>query len=369
MNSKTQKVIEEWAEAYRKAETLQYTETIMFMDASRSDKALRVVIRFWGKRPNLARTEVSIEGESESAVMVCDGKMIWEYDKGRNLYMKTVQPSGSLMIQGELGILVHVVGPSLLFNPDPYISLTRGALSLEVVRAEQNKEIIVRRKQPGRTTLTWIDKDDFLPRRYSVFQQVEGELNEVIREKRTGLKVNEPIPASLFSFKLPANAKRYVAPRPETFLLKPGSEAPDVSWLTPDNENVRLSKWRGKPFLLTFWAEWLPNSTKHLHALAKVLKDCQNENHDFAALAVNAWDEVDALSRYQKEHEDTPFVLLRDPVMSQEYSSVYRLFGVRGLPTTYLIGKDGKILKAWIGHDKEYVKEIKEAIQALSSSQ
>ncbi len=369
MNSKTQKVVEEWSEAYRKTETLQYTETITYLAPSNGEKSLHITLRFWGKRPNLSRVEVSVEGANESAVMVSDGKMIWEYDKSRNLYMKTAQPEGALMVQGELGILTYVVGPSLMFHSDPYVSLTRGATSMELAREEKNKEIIVRRRQPGRTTLTWLDSEDFLPRRYSVFQNVEDDLREIVREKRTGLKVNEPIPDSLFTFKLPANAKMYVPPRPETFLLKPGVEVPNASWLTPNGESVPLSKWKGKPYLLTFWAEWLPTSVKHLKALEKLLQEVQEGDHDFAVLAVNAWDDLDALSRYQKEHENTPLTLLRDPVTSQDSSSVYRLFGVRGLPATYLIGKDGKVLKAWIGHDAERIKQIKEAVEALSASQ
>lgn len=369
MNSKTQKVVEAWAEAYRKTETLQYTETITYLDPSGADKPLRIVIRFWGKRPNLARVEVSVAGENESAVMACDGSMIWEYDRNRNLYMKTTQPKGHLMVQGELGVLTHVVGPSLLFHADPYVSLTRGATSLEVVRSEKSKEIVVRRKQPGRATLTWLDGEDYLPRRYSVFQQAEGELREVVREKRADVKVNEAIPNSFFSFKLPAGAKLYSPPRPETFLLKPGTELPDVAWLALNGESVRLSKWRGKAFLLTFWAEWLPNSVKHINSLAKLLQEVHGDENDFAAIAVNAWDETDALSRYRKEHEDTGLSLLRDPVMSPEHSSVYRLLGVRGLPATYLVGKDGKVLKAWIGHDPERMKQIREAVDALLASQ
>ncbi len=367
MNSKTQKVLEAWSEAYKNAETLQYTETINYLRTAHLEKPLQVTLRFWGKRPNLSRVEVSVEGENESAVMVCDGKTIWEYDKKRNLYMKTLQPDGSLMLQGELGVLVHVVGPSLMFLPDPYISLTRGATSLEVVRTEQPKEVLVRRTQKGRKTLTWLNREDMLPRRYSVFDEDDGEYQEIVREKRTGLKLNEPIANSFFAFKLPAGAKLYVPPRPENYLLKPGTEVPNVAFLNSSGESVRLSKWKGKPYLLTFWAEWLPNSTKQLKTITKALNESRDENHEVTVLAVNTWDEVDALTRYQKEHEDSPLVLLRDPTQVHEYSIAYRNFGVRGLPTTYLVGKEGRVLKAWVGFDEEHTKEIKEAIEALSS--
>ena len=86
MNALTQSVLQKWARAYQKVQTLEYVETMTYPSSDRSRKPKQVTLRFWGKRPLLARVEVSVSDANEDAVMICDGKIIWEYYKPRNVY-------------------------------------------------------------------------------------------------------------------------------------------------------------------------------------------------------------------------------------------------------------------------------------------
>ena len=362
MDSETFTLLERMANAYKQAETLQYTETLT-LNPKAGAKATKVVIRFWGKRPNLARVEISTPNPEEDGVLVCDGKTVWEHCPRKNLYMRTAAPNGPLIIQGELGALTQVAGPSLLFYPDPYMSLTRGSVTMTSRPSRNGRETIVTRVlENSRFMVVWVDNRDFLSRRYRMYRIRNGVVEEQMRHERSEIRINDTIPDALFAFAPPKEAKRYTPPSPETLLLKPGTLAPKTECLDRKGKLKTLSGLKGKPTLVAFWAEWLPVSTRALKSLENLVREYKDEVY---FVALNVWDEPDALERYLRENSETPWTLWREPVQSKEASPIYEKFGVRGLPTLYLLDKEGKVLKAWIGFDEDRLGEIRTELGRL----
>jgi len=117
--------------------------------------------------------------------------------------------------------------------------------------------------------------------------------------------------------------------------------APDFTLQRLDGSAVSLSDYRGQLILLHFWATWcVPcrHEMPLLHDLA------QRKLSRFHVLCVN----VDRNNRRAVQSfidEVTPrFQTLLDPA-----GDVRNRYAVRGLPTTYLIGPDGRIIGRLIG--------------------
>ncbi len=149
------------------------------------------------------------------------------------------------------------------------------------------------------------------------------------------------------------------APRAPAGLLKVGSEAPDWTLKSSTGEAVTLSKLRGKVVFLDFWATWCRPCTAAMpkvQALHKKYKD-----RPVTIFGVSVWERSDAAA-YMKQKKYTYPLLLKGDQVANAY-------GVRGIPTLYVIGADGKVLYASTGFgpttEDEVIKHIDKSLREL----
>ena len=120
-----------------------------------------------------------------------------------------------------------------------------------------------------------------------------------------------------------------------------GEPAPAFLLAGLNGQTVALSGYRGKAVLLNFWATWCPDCREELPRL----DDLQKRYHD-AGLEVVAASVDDAGRRavlpYVARTAPSFTVLLADPRTAQAY-------GVRGIPATFLIGPDGRVVERYVG--------------------
>ncbi len=112
-----------------------------------------------------------------------------------------------------------------------------------------------------------------------------------------------------------------------------GHPAPDASLPTLEGGLVTLSKERGHPLVLNFWAVWCPPCRDEMPLLDALAR----QRPDLAVLAVDVGDsaaEVRALMTAQG---------LSLPVALDEHGSVARRYGVQGLPTSFFLDAQGVI--------------------------
>lgn len=134
---------------------------------------------------------------------------------------------------------------------------------------------------------------------------------------------------------------------PPPTLLTPGSAAPDFTAKLGAKRSVRFSEIaKGKALVLTFVALSSDFCRWQLLQLQKERQRFGAAGLEVVAISSGKRDGLQQLQRYQ-EANGLSFSIFPAAVSQEDPP---RLYHVRTFPTTYLIGKDGKILDAWVGY-------------------
>jgi len=146
-------------------------------------------------------------------------------------------------------------------------------------------------------------------------------------------------------------------------LLKAGVPAPDFTAQKAGGGEVKLSDYRGKVVVLDFWATWCPPCQKSMPHLEEVHKALQGQ--DGVILAVCVWDTRQAFDSWLEANKTKyTYQLAFDPAGRGDNSIAGKLYNVSGIPTTYIIDREGKVVEAIVGYS-EGDKRVEEALKKL----
>ena len=130
----------------------------------------------------------------------------------------------------------------------------------------------------------------------------------------------------------------------------------------PDEEGKktwRLSELRGKVVLVNFWATWCPPCRKELPSMERLWR--QFKDQGLVVLGVNVAEDGNAVFAFSNGLE-TPLTF---PLLLDEDGSVTQSWPVQGLPTTYLLDKQGRIAFGAIGGREFDSPAIVEQVRGL----
>ena len=136
---------------------------------------------------------------------------------------------------------------------------------------------------------------------------------------------------------------------------------PQPAWELPLIANgegtVTDSTYLGRVTYVDFWASWCGPCRLSLPALNRLSKEFDAADFGVVAISVDYVDEdaLDFLKRYPVDY----------PVAIDKTGNSGRDFAVAGMPSGYLIGRDGLIRKVHVGFRKGDEAFLKEQIQAL----
>jgi thiol-disulfide isomerase/thioredoxin len=136
------------------------------------------------------------------------------------------------------------------------------------------------------------------------------------------------------------------------------SPAPTLRLKDADDKLVDLAQYKGRVVLVNFWATWCPPCRKEFPSLGRVRKLFKPA--EFEVLAVNVGEDPDTVFSFVG---NTDF-----PVLFDRDSKAMAAWPVKGLPTTLLVDRQGRIAFRAVGgrefDDPEIVAAIKQLIKS-----
>lgn len=120
--------------------------------------------------------------------------------------------------------------------------------------------------------------------------------------------------------------------------LTTGEPAPDFSLPDIDGNTVTLSQLRDKTILIAFWSTWCSRCEEEL----SFLRDQFDQRDDVAVILINQ-DSESKVNLKRIAELRTKFKL-RFPILVDSGLVLWDRFGINALPTSVVIGKNGKIV-------------------------
>jgi thiol-disulfide isomerase/thioredoxin len=117
---------------------------------------------------------------------------------------------------------------------------------------------------------------------------------------------------------------------------------PELILKNLNNKIVNLKTLKGKVVLVNFWASWCPPCVHEMPSMERLQKRMSAK--DFIILGVNM-----AEDRKTVEHFLNSKVQVSFPILFDENGDALKRWGVFAFPTSYVIGKEGKIRYALFG--------------------
>jgi peroxiredoxin len=121
----------------------------------------------------------------------------------------------------------------------------------------------------------------------------------------------------------------------------PRSAPPQFSGSTLDARRLSMTEYRGTVIVLTFWASWCLECRVEMPALERLQREFSSRG--LAIIGVNTRENKEAVRRYAKE------LGLTFPLVFDWDGKINALYGVIGLPTTFVVGRDGRAVAFAIG--------------------
>jgi peroxiredoxin len=141
-----------------------------------------------------------------------------------------------------------------------------------------------------------------------------------------------------------------------------GSAAPDFQLSDLQGREITLAAQRGRVVFVNFWATWCPPCRDEAPSLQRLYDQLGSENFEILAVSIDAPSAQGEVAEFSREFGLT-FPVLLDP-----NKDAHRAYGVTGVPETYMIDPQGRLVERFIGprdwDDPRYVRTVRRLQQA-----
>jgi thiol-disulfide isomerase/thioredoxin len=136
-----------------------------------------------------------------------------------------------------------------------------------------------------------------------------------------------------------------------------GKSAADFALRALDGRRVRLSDFRGKVVIVNFWATWCGPCKVEMPWLVEFYERYRASGLEILGVSVDDGD-PDRVAKFVRARRVSYTILLKDDAVVDAYG------GLRFLPQSFFIGRDGKIIKRTYGIQakREFEADVTDAL-------
>ena len=287
----------------------------------------------------------------------------------QGLLVGTLVCDGRSVSQWNDALSVKQAAPAAFQDIHRLLPVGNSALAAEALFAKPN----------GLAKITdWVDEGPALIRRAAAHKvSAPAEHLTLWLQPETGLPLQEEVRAGehtlSFSFSYPKAAisvkpadftdtppdgLKHYSPPNEAGLLRPGTAAPDFTLSRLDGTAVNLASLRGGVVLVDFWASWCPPCRESMPVVEGIYRDLKRQG--LSVLSVNTSDDKEAMQEFLAAHPEYTTTMLFDPNSKpNEIADSYR---VTGIPTIYVLDKEGKVVASFVGYESGEGAKIRLAL-------
>lgn len=318
------------AETYRSLASARFEseQTLEDIGPQTSTRQLNIATTVISQ-PGKYRVETT--GSDEPRVLISNGETVWTYFPESNEYdlaaagkMKRFSPLGNYTVLDQTREPARITGLGRVAGSNcTMLTLGRGG---------------------NRTRTIWIDLSTNFIRKDEI-KDISSTISGIVSQTRVTTflvaRTVDSLDPNIFSFdptRVRARERRKLQQgAPATWI---GKLAPDFTLHSLDGQEVRLSELRGRVVILDYWATWCPSCRSAMPGLELLYRQLKGEG----LLVLGIDDENSEEQRAFLEEFGYSFSSLVDPA-----SKVKNLYNARGIPTTIIIDKEGKIRSYEVG--------------------
>jgi len=135
------------------------------------------------------------------------------------------------------------------------------------------------------------------------------------------------------------------------------TKAPDFKLKDQNGKEISLSSLKGKAVVINFWATWCPPCREEIPGFIKVYNRLKDKGVELVGISLDreGWEVV---RPFLKKYEINYPVVVGDRELTEAYG------GIRGIPTTFFVDRNGNIEDKHVGYmsEADFEKQVKKLL-------
>ncbi|MEE2907129.1 MAG: TlpA disulfide reductase family protein [Planctomycetota bacterium] len=140
-----------------------------------------------------------------------------------------------------------------------------------------------------------------------------------------------------------------------------GGMAPELRLPSLEGRVIDLEAFRGRVVVIDFWATWCGPCLKALPKLQRLADEMAEA--PVTILSVDCFERTSGQKLRKQVQARVDDLSLTFPVLLDETGEAAQRWGVQGIPATFVIGPDGRIVATHTGAGPEYLDTLREDIE------
>ena len=130
---------------------------------------------------------------------------------------------------------------------------------------------------------------------------------------------------------------------PTALPLRVGSPAPELRLPNLAGEQISLADLRGQVVFVNFWGTWCAPCRTEAPSLERLYRTLRDERFEILAVSIDSPGASKEVEAFREEFKIS-FPILLDP-----HKRIYDAFQATGVPETFMIGANGRLVERLIG--------------------